>query len=180
MPGLSRYRVRTATKGGDGVRPSLQKSIADSPVKNFDRYPKGSIVLCNECAAPIFKLDAGLSLGRKAGSAAALFKPLSLADLNDLEMRPDIDAGIRATLLSWTPEQKRLHLSLLTEPKAGDPMICPVCQGCYVQVLSVEKTETIDKGYILELLTIPPYGTAQPAPVRGKRFAGDAGDWIHG
>lgn len=161
------------------MRPSLQQSLADSPASGFERYPKGSIVLCNECAAPIYKLDAGIDLGMKGGRAAQAFKPLSLADLTDLATRPDIDAGVRATIASWTPERKHAHLASLDEKKAGDPMICPACHGCFAQVLSVEKTETLDRGYVIELLTIPPFGRARPAPIRGKHFDGNRGDWIH-
>lgn len=161
------------------MRQSLKKSIADSPVRGFERYQKGSIVLCNACAKPIFKLEAGFDVGMKAGRAASLFKPIGLADLMELEGRADIDAGIRATIASWTPEQKRAHLELLVAPRAGDPMVCTVCGGCWVQVLTTEVTETHDRAYTIELLTIPPLGAGKAAPVRGRRFAGDRGDWVH-
>jgi hypothetical protein len=161
------------------MRDSLKKSLADSPARNFERYAKGSIVICNMCAAPIYKLETGIGLGQKGGRAASIFKPIGLADLADLADRPDIDAGIRARVASWSLEERRAHVALLTEPKAGDPMQCPACQGCFVQVLSVEKTETIDRAYVLELLTIPPFGAGRPSPVRGKRFDGVRGDWVH-
>jgi hypothetical protein len=161
------------------MRDSLRKSLADSPVKNFERYPKGSIVLCHACSDPIYKLEAGIGVGQKAGRSVSLFKPLALTDLADLAERPDIDAGVRARIASWTPDERRAHVAKLTTPKAGDAMICPVCRGCFVQVLTVEKTETIDRAYVLELHTIPPYGLARPAPIRGKRFYGDSGDWLH-
>lgn len=161
------------------MRDSLRKSLADSPVKNFERYPKGSIVLCNACAEPIFKLDEAIDLGERAGRAATAFKPLSLADLAELAERPDIDAGIRARIAHWPIAARRDHVHRLVAMKSGDPMICPACQGCFVQVLSVERSETIDRGYVIELLTIPPFGMATPAPIRGRRFAGGRGDWVH-
>lgn len=162
------------------MRESLKQSIADSPVRNFERYPKGSIVLCNACAAPIFKLDYSIDLGDKAGKSAQAFKPIALADLMELEGRADIDAGVRARIKAWTPEEKRAHLACLFEPRAGEPMVCPSCHGCYVQVLTVEKSETHDRAYVIELVTIPPYGSATPAPVRGKRVGSDGrGGWLH-
>lgn len=161
------------------MRDSLKKSLADSPIRDFERYPKGSIVLCNLCAKPIFKLEAALTVGMKGGRAAQLFKPVTLADLMELEGRQDIDAGIRATIASWTPEQRREHLAGLREMRAGDAMACPACGGCFAQVLTTEKTETHDRAYVLELLTIPPIGGGRPAPLRGRRFAGDRGDWVH-
>jgi hypothetical protein len=161
------------------MRESLRRSIADSPSTGFERYPKGSIVLCNACALPIFKLDRGVDLGQKAGQAASAFKPLTLADLAELADRVDVDAGIRARVNAWTPEERRAHVALLVEPKSGDAMACPSCGGCWPQVLTTEQTETHDRAYVLELLTIPPFGAGRMAPVRGKRFAGDHGDWIH-
>lgn len=161
------------------MRKSLEQSVAESPVRNFERYPKNSIVLCNACALPIFRLDRGIDLGQRAGQAASAFVPISLADLLELEGRADIDAGIRAVIASWSPEAKRAHLQQLHEMRAGMPMACPVCHDCFVQVLSTEMDETHDRAYTLELLTVPPIGGGRPAPVRGLHIAGDRGDWVH-
>ena len=53
------------------MRKSLIKSAEDSPVKGFERYAKGSIVLCHGCAKPIYVLDAGIALGDTFMSARA-------------------------------------------------------------------------------------------------------------
>lgn len=161
------------------MRDSLKKSIADSPVQGFDRYPKGSIVLCNACALPIFKLEGGIALGDKGGRMADRFKPVTLADLVILADRVDIDAGVRALMNSWTPAERKAHVDKLSTPKAGDAMVCPCCGGGFAQVLSTEKTETIDRAYVLELVTIPPQGFGRPAPIRGRQFRGAHGDWLH-
>jgi hypothetical protein len=161
------------------MRNSLRKSIADSPVQGFERYPKGSIVLCNGCALPLFKLDAGIALGDKAGRMASRFKPVTVSDLVELAGRVDIDAGIRARVNAWTPDEIKAHVAKLVEPKAGDAMQCPCCGGAWPQVLTTEADETNDRAYTLELLTVPPFGSGRMAPVRGKRFDGDRGDWIH-
>lgn len=159
------------------MRDSLKKSVADSPVSGFERYPKGSVVICNACAKPIFKLDRGISLGDKAGRMAAAFKPLSVADLDSLAGRTDIDQGIRAVVGAMSLDRRIEFVGKLREVRSGDPMTCPICNDCFVQVLSVEKHEVLDKSYTIELLILPPQGIT-PAPVRGKQI-GVRGDWVH-
>lgn len=173
------YRFVTRPLYLEPMRDSLKKSVADSPVQGFDSYPSGSIVLCNACSLPIYKLEGGIALGDKGGRMANRFKPLAMTDLMELAGRVDIDAGIRARISGWTPDERKAHVAKLTEPKTGDPMLCPSCGGCFVQVLSTEQTETIDQAYTIELLTIPPFGTGRPAPVRGRQFDGTRGDWVH-
>jgi hypothetical protein len=162
------------------MRESLKKSVDDSPVKNFERYPKGSLVLCNACGLPICKLDVGIALGDKAGQMARAFKPLGMADLDELIGREDADAGIRATLSALTHEQRVAHLQKLHEFKSGDPMLCPACGDCFVQVLEIAKDAIMDKAYTIELLTIRPAGDGKPVPVRGRRIGyGPGREWVH-
>jgi hypothetical protein len=160
------------------MRESLKKSVAHSPDKGFERYRKGSVVLCNACSLPILKLDRAIALGDKMGQLASAFKPLSVADLLDLAARQDIDAGVRALLRAMGPEQRQAHVGKLREMRSGDPCICPACDRCFVQVVSVDRNEALDKSYTVELVVIPPFGTERPAPVRGKRISA-TGDWIH-
>jgi hypothetical protein len=160
------------------MRESLKQSVADSPAKEFERYRKGSVVLCNCCAKPIAKLDRGIDLGAKAGQAASAFKPLTLQDLADLGDRRDVDAGVRAAVAAMTPDERRAHVAKLREFKAGDPMACPLCGEAFVQVLAVERTAVLDRAYTIELLTIPPQGAGEPAPVRGRQL-GTGKDWLH-
>lgn len=150
------------------MRASLQRSIADSPARGQDGYPAGSIVLCNNCAKPIYKLDRPIGLGQKAGRGASAFKPIAMADLVELEQRPEVDAGVRATIAGWNGDQRRAHLASLHEPKSGDPMLCPCCKHGFTQVLSTEAAETHDRGYVIELVTIPPRGHRGTA-IRGRR-----------
>lgn len=159
------------------MRESLRKSIEDGR-SGFERYPKGSIVLCNACAKPIFKLDRSLHLGDKAGGSASAFKPLDAVDLAELAERQDIDEGVRVMLKNQSPEDRQNHVNALREMRAGEPMMCPLCKGTFPQVLSTEKHEVLDKAYTLELLVIPPMGWGKPAPVRGKRLGYDK-DWVH-
>jgi hypothetical protein len=149
------------------VRKSLLKSVAESPVKGFERYAKHSIVLCNSCASPLFLLETGISLGDKCGQMADRFKPITIADLNVLAGRDDIDAGVKAMLAGWDQDQRKAHCDKLHEVHTGDPMVCPICTHVFVQVLAVERDEVVDRAYTVELVTIPPFGQQQ-YPLRGK------------
>jgi hypothetical protein len=160
------------------MRESVKKSVDDSLVKGFEKYPAGSIVLCNACSKPIFKLDRAVCLGDKAGGAAKNFVPLSVADLDTLAARDDIDAGVRAAVLVLTHDERKAHIAQLHEMRSGDPMLCPCCDDCFVQVLAVTKHEVLDKAYTIELLTIPPQGVGKPAPVRGRQIGAYKG-WVH-
>lgn len=162
------------------MRESLKKSIDDSPDSGFERYPKGSIVLCNACALPIFKLDVSISLGDKAGRAAKAFKPLTMADLDDLVDRADVDAGVRASVTAMPYEGRVRHLQKLHEFASGDPMRCPACGECFVQVLAVTQHEVMDKSYVIEMLTVQPKGGGKTAPVRGRKIGyGGGKEWVH-
>ncbi len=158
------------------MRESLKKSLEDSPAKGFERYPAGSIVICNACAMPIFKLEYGIDLGAGSGRSAKAFKPLSLADLDALTVRTVVDAGLRAKIMGMSAEQRTDHIAKLREVRAGDPMLCPCCEMCFVQVLSVTQHEVLDKAYTIEMLTVPPDG--KPSPLRGKHL-GATKDWVH-
>lgn len=160
------------------MRNSLKKSVEHSPAQGFERYQKGSIVLCNACSKPIFKLDAAISIGDKSGQLARAFKPFAVADLLTLASREDIDGGILALVRSMTLAQMHAHVALLKEMKTGDPMMCPSCGDCFVQVVSVDHDEVMDKSYTIELLTVPPEGRGKASPVRGKSI-GFNKDWVN-
>ncbi len=159
------------------MRESLKKSLGHTPAGDgWERYPKGSIVICNACSLPILKLDRAIFLGDKMGAAASAFKPLSLVDLTDLMAREDIDAGVRALLRAMKPAGRAAHVAKLHEIKAGDPALCPCCEQCFVQVVAVDKHEVLDRSYTTELLTVPPAGM-KSTPLRGRRPGGKY--WIH-
>lgn len=161
------------------MRQSLKHSLADSPGGGGEsfRYPKGSLVLCNACAQPMAKLDQGIGLGDKGGRMVNAFKPLTASDLDVLAQREDIDAGLIVWVRSLTPEARKDYLGKLREFVTGDPMLCPLCHGCFVQVLAVEKDAVLDKAYVIELVTVPPSGQ-RGVKVRGKQLGANK-DWIH-
>lgn len=160
------------------MRDSLKKSLADSPVRGFEKYLRGSVVLCNACSAPIFRLERSICVGDGAGRMASAFVPVSPADLDVLAGRDDVDAGVRALVASWTREQRHVHCEKLHTVNTGEPMLCPICGGCFAQVIAVSKSEVMDKAYTVELVTIPPYGNGTPVPVRGRQLGVNKG-WVH-
>ena len=161
------------------MRQSLKHSLADSPVDAGEsfRYPKGSIVLCNACAVPVAVLEQGIALGDKAGRMVNALKPLRDADVTTLALREDIDAGVMVWARSLSPIARKAYLEKLHPFKTGDTMMCPICNGCFVQVIAVEKDAVLDKAYVIELLTLPPEGQRVMA-VRGKQI-GVGKDWVH-
>jgi len=161
------------------VKASLKQSLLDSAAGDSAdfRYPKGSIVLCTACAAPIAILEQGIGLGDKAGRMAQAFAPLRSQDLDTLAAREDIDAGVRAWVRSLTPDQRKTHLEKLHPFKSGDPAICPCCHRGFMQVVSVEKHETMERAYVLQLVTIPPEGQ-KVMPIRGRQI-GQGKGWLH-
>lgn len=160
------------------MRKSLVHSLADSPAQDSAfRYPKGSVVICNACGAPVAVLDQGIGVGDKGGRMASAFKPLRASDLDTLERRHDIDAGVRAWVKGLDPQSRQTYLHGLREFRTGDPMACPSCGGCFVQVLAVEQHEVLDKAYVIELVTIPPEGQRGTA-IRGRPIGATSG-WLH-
>jgi hypothetical protein len=162
------------------MRDSLKKSLTDTPAQGFERYPKGSVIICNACAGPIYKLDRALDLGQGLGRSVGAFKPLTLQDLATLEGREDIDAGVRSFVRGLDLDARKTFVGHLREPRAGEPVLCPVCHDCFVQVLSTEKHELMDLAYTVELLSISPVGQGRPAPIRGRQIgAGPGKEWLH-
>lgn len=161
------------------MRQSLKQSLADSVAGDqVDfRYPKGSVVICNACAKPMAILEQGISLGARVGRMVNAIAPLTVPQLLELGAREDIDAGIRAFVKGLTPAELQEHAEKGVRFKSGDPMICPYCHKCFVQVLSVERHETMDKAYVIELVTVPPQGH-KVLPVRGLELGADKG-WLH-
>lgn len=162
------------------MRESLKKSLAHSPVKNFEQYAKNSIVLCNACGLPIFRLDVAIVLGDGMGKMARAFKPLTVTELQAFGDRIDIEPGVVAKVKSMSLEQRVQHVQKLREVRPGDPALCPVCEQCFVQVVAVEKNEALDKAYTVELLTAQPEGGGKNVRLSGRKVGGKhSGDWLN-
>jgi hypothetical protein len=112
----------------------------------------------------------------KAGRAVSAFAPISPAILDALADARTVDAGLRAWASSLTTEQRRHHCEGITRPKSGDPMMCPFCLQSFAQVLTSELNDTLDRAYVIELVTVRPFG-ANPA-IRGLQIGATKG-WVH-
>lgn len=156
-------RRSTAAVSGLSTRKSVQDSIAASPAGNHELYAKGSIVICVSCAAPLYRLERGIYIGERAGRSADAYRPVRVQDLVELRAREDIDAGVRTVLLAQSPAQLAAHCDRIPELRTGMPLACPICTRAFVAMRSsgnpAEASETIDRGYVIELVTIGPPGT---------------------
>ena len=90
-----------------------------------------------------------------------------LPQLHVAELLAD-NAGLRARVKTWTPAEMVQHVAKLREVRAGDPMACPVCAGCFPQILAVEANEVRDNAPVIELVTIPPEGGGEPRRLTGQ------------
>ena len=131
---------------------------AVSWVSMADGFPKGTICVCPDCWRPVYALERGISLGDRGGRSASAFRPLTRQDLALLVERHELDAHWRILLKAWleTPNAERVLQA--PRPKAGDPAICPNCGGTWVKVEERERGSALDRGYVLQLLDIPPSG----------------------
>lgn len=124
------------------MRPSL--AVTETP-SAIAYYPKGSIVLCQQCLKPLFVLERGIGMGERAGRAADAFRPIRPQELETV-----------ADGSQWSADQRRQHCEAIPAPRAGTEMFCPCCQHTYVRIVAVTGAEVIDRAYTLELITIPP------------------------
>ncbi len=126
-----------------------------------DGFPKGTICLCPDCWRPVFALERGLSLGDRGGRSASAFRPITRADLQGLVTRPDLNPTWQSLLRAWmvTPDLERVLRA--DRPRPGDPAICPNCGGQWIKVEERERGSMGDRGYVLQLVDIPPNGRSR-------------------
>lgn len=164
--------VRRKSTAALSARQSVQESIAVSPAGNHELYPRGSIVVCVSCAHPVYRLERSIFIGERAGRSADAYKPVRLSDLLELRDREDVDAGLRTALNQLTPHQLQQQIcDRVTELRAGSPLACPLCGKAMVLARSAEESETLDRGYVIELVVIPPKGHRMTVLSRGAKYA---------
>jgi len=150
------------------MRQALKDSLAASPVRESNGYARGSIILCVSCGRPLFRLDAGIGIGERAGDAASKLKPVLPRDLVTLVERPDVHAGLRAWIKSMTWAELMSYCELVPSPRAGDPCLCPQCGHVWVGARTAEASDTVDRAYTMELHVIPPDARAAPSHRTGR------------
>ena len=142
------------------MRASLIASLANDPT--FEGYPKGSVVICGDCWHPVFVLERGIGIGDRGGRAASAFRPLTRADMAALVDRPDLDVAWRRLFADFCRTQEAQILLHADRPRSGSSPVCPLCGGFYLKSRTVEKADTMDRAYVLEMATI--------APLPGRRM----------
>lgn len=129
-------------------------------------YPKGSIVVCHSCGLPIYKLQASLYLGEPAGKSAWKYAPVEVPDLVALTLRTDLEPGVRAAIKALGMPEMIAHCQRIPRLKAGDYTDCPACQKQFVYAETRGNGDGAasfaDKGYAIQLATIPPHGQSRP------------------
>lgn len=158
------------------MRESLRRSLAHAgSVAGEVVYPKGSIVVCVACGAPLYKLIASIWLSEGAGKSRWKFVPVTVEDLAAIVARVDLDAGLRANVKFKfaTTDAQRQHCAsivpLADVPQGSFAPNCPSCQKPYAYSRSVETAEINDRAGVIELNTIPPVGHARPLTMAGGR-----------
>ena len=139
------------------MRAAIERSLAVHQARTV-YYDRGSIVICTSCGRPLYRLERGIELGEKAGRCVSAFAPVSVADLETLLERRDVDAGVRAQIRAI--ESLADYTSRIVPPRTGMPMLCPFCDQVFMQGRTVEQADTIDRAFVLEPVVIPPRGAA--------------------
>ena len=129
-------------------------------------YAKGSIVLCQHCLKPLYRLSRGISVGEKANRTVDAYQPVEESDIEQLTRSTGRAAGVAAVLQAWTPDQRRAHCQAIPTLRTGSPALCPFCAHSYVRVRAPEREEFIDRAYTWELFTLPPDAIAPPLVIR--------------
>jgi hypothetical protein len=148
------------------MRQGLQEALQTSPVQSADvAYPTGSIVVCYACGKPLYRLQANIYVGEKPSRSAWKYAPITVADLQTLTARMDLDAGIRASIKFMSAEDQRTHCEQIPTLKAGSFLDCPSCTKPFVFARTSStaegKAEFTDRAFVIQLATIPPTGKAR-------------------
>ena len=95
-------------------------------------YAKGTIVVCRHCGKPLYRLQASIFVGERAGSSAWKYAPVTMADLADLMDRSDVEAGHRAIVGAMSIEDRRFHCDRIPPLRANAMADCPSCLQPFV------------------------------------------------
>lgn len=112
--------------------------------------------MCGDCWKPVYVLERGIAVGDRGSRAASAFRPLTWADCQTLFTRPDLDATWRAFWMTFCASPALQVLLDAPRPRAGSEALCPLCGGTYLKGRTVERADTIDRAYVLEMATIAP------------------------
>lgn len=134
-------------------------------------YHKGAIVVCYACGVPLYRLNANIWMGEPTSKTGWKYSPVSIADLEAIVHRQDLDPGIRAAVKFWTKEQAHAHCESIPTLRNGELPPCPSCKGQFARAdlgrTEDDKARFIDRSYVVSLATIEPEGKARPITMAG-------------
>lgn len=129
-------------------------------------YPKDTIVLCYACGIPLYRLQTSLFLGEPLARTCWKYAPVSVADIVELVSRSDIEPGVRARIKAIPANDLVAHCQRIPTLKPGDFMDCAACKQSFSYAETRPTTDGpssfADRGYSVQLATIPPAGKARP------------------
>lgn len=130
-------------------------------------YPRGSIVVCQACGLPIYKLQANIYIHEPLDKTAWKYAPVSVNDLMALITRTDLEPGVRAAVKALGLPEMVAHCEKIPTIKTGSFADCPACkqQFCYAEIPAGADGFAMfgDKAFRhVQLATIPPQGQARP------------------
>lgn len=136
-------------------------------------YHKGAIVVCYACGVPLYRLVANIWMSEATSNTGWKYAPVSMADLQMIIDRRDLDPGIRAAIKFWTLEQQKAHCDSIPTLRNGELPPCPSCKGQFARadrpgMTPDDKARFLDRSYVVSLATIEPEGKARPLTMAGQ------------
>lgn len=128
-------------------------------------YQQGSIVVCRECGIPLYRLQRSIYVDEPVTRSLWKYAPVSVADIDALMERSDLDPGQRAVFKLKTRAEWHAHCERIPTIKPDDTAACPACAKDFVFGWIPERhggdVQFGDKGFKIGLAVIPPFGKAR-------------------
>jgi hypothetical protein len=126
-------------------------------------YPAGSLVVCNACGVPLYRLQRNIWEGEKTSGTADRYAPVDARDVRRLMVQRDLEPGVRAAMRDLAADPRKLaYLERIPELRNGELPDCPACGKVWVRVHTSTgpdgKAEFIDRAYTWTLAVIYPEG----------------------
>ena len=129
-------------------------------------YPAGSVVVCQACGVPLYRLTANIWEGEKTANTGDRYAPASLADVERLRQQRDLDPGVRAAMTVLKADPAKLaYLERIPELRNGPIPDCPACGKVWVRVVTstgeAGRAEVHDRAHVWTLSVIYPEGAGR-------------------
>lgn len=126
-------------------------------------YAKDSIVVCQACGVPLYRLTGSIYAGDKVGDSLAKYAPVTVADLQALTQRFDLEPGQRAAVKAMSLDAQRQHCQRIAVPEKDTiGANCPACQKPFAYEYIADDTGGAsmfgDRAGHICLAVIPPFG----------------------